>query len=277
MTMQVWESGCGWRSLSAVILASMALHGLILVSALWWSREVPRPRRVVTVEAICLTPGSGHAGGEAGSASSVKSQNTLQPQPPPPKPQPVKEKPKPRPVKPQPVPKVEEPPLPPALSIPRPSARTPVRPGPAAAAPTGSGSGRGEGVGGGQGAGRGTGPGSGSGTGSGPGLDPGPGSGAGDALKSYLTEVRRLLEQQKTYPLMARRQYREGVAVLKFTIGKDGEIAGHTIARSSGHEVLDGAAAEALQKVGRFPPLPAALGRSQLNIEVPLAFRLSEF
>jgi len=96
-------------------------------------------------------------------------------------------------------------------------------------------------------------------------------------LQSYLAQVRGLLEKQKTYPWMARRQHREGVVVIKFTIGQAGEIAGHTIARSSGHEVLDGAAAEALQKVGRFPPLPAALGRSQLNIQVPLAYRLSEF
>jgi protein TonB len=95
-------------------------------------------------------------------------------------------------------------------------------------------------------------------------------------LKGYLAQVRTLLEKQKTYPWMARRQHREGVVVLKFTIGQGGEIAAHAIARSSGHQVLDGAAAEALQKVGRFPPLPAVLGRSQLNIQVPLAFRLSE-
>jgi protein TonB len=89
--------------------------------------------------------------------------------------------------------------------------------------------------------------------------------------------VRRRLEEQKTYPWTARRQHREGVVVLKFTIGQGGEIAGHAIASSSGHEVLDGAAAEALHKVGRFPPLPPALGRPQLNIQVPLAFRLSDY
>lgn len=271
--MRVGDCGCGWKSWSAAILASVALHGLILVGALSWSLELPRPRRVVPVEAICLTTGSGHAGGGAGRASDVKPQVT--PQPPPPKPQPVKKKPKPALVKPAPVPQPVAPP--PSLAMVRPSTPAPARPGPVAAAPTGSGSARGQGMGAGQGAGRGSGPGSGTGTGSGPGTDPGPGSGAGIALKSYLAEVRRLLEQHKTYPWMARRQYREGVVVLKFTIGKDGEIAGHTVTRSSGHEILDGAAAEALQKVGRFPPLPAALGRSQLNIEVPLSFRLSGF
>jgi len=94
-------------------------------------------------------------------------------------------------------------------------------------------------------------------------------------LKAYLTEVHRLLEKQKDYPWMARRQRQEGLVVLRFTIGKDGDIAGQKIARSSGHEALDGAAHETLRKVGRFPPLPSSLGRSQLTIAVPLTFRLA--
>jgi protein TonB len=96
-------------------------------------------------------------------------------------------------------------------------------------------------------------------------------------LKSYLAEVRRMLEKQKKYPYAARRQHLEGVVVLKFTIAKGGEIAGHGVARSSGHSVLDGAAVEALKKVGRFSPLPPALNRSQLIIQVPLAFRLAAY
>lgn len=271
--MRIWESERGWQTWGLVILASVALHGLLLGSAFWWSKEAPRLRRVVPVEAICLTTGSGQAGGGAGLVSKVEPQAT--PQPPPPKPQPVKKKPKPRQV--QVAPRPPEIPPPPALSMPRPAAPAPARPAPVATAePAGSGSDRGTGVGSGQGAGQGTGASSGTGTGSGSGSSPGPGSGSGTALKSYLAEVRRLLEKHKTYPWMARRQHQEGMVVLKFTIGKEGEIAAHAIARSSGHEVLDGAAQETLRKVGRFPPLPATLGRAQLTIQVPLTFRLAE-
>jgi protein TonB len=266
MMAQVTETGWGWKPWSAVVLASVALHGLLLGGALLWSRELPPPRRVVPVEAICLTAGSGQAGGGAGQVSAVKPRAT--PQPPPPQPQPVKKKPKPkaklRRVRPAPPrPEIEPPP---ALALPRPAAVKAVRPGPLAAVPPGRGSGPGAGVGRGQGAGR----------GSGPGTNPGSGSGSGTALKSYLAQVRRLLEQHKTYPWMARRQHREGVVVLKFTIGKNGAIAGQAIARSSGHEVLDEAAQQTLHKVGRFPPLPATLGRSHLTIQVPLSFRLAE-
>ncbi|MCL4502616.1 MAG: energy transducer TonB [Deltaproteobacteria bacterium] len=270
MTIQASESEWGWKSWSAVVLASAALHGLLLGIALWWSREVPLPRRVVTVEAICLTTGSGHAGGGTGRVCEVKPQ--VPPQPQPPKPQAVKEKPKSRPLRTVSRPPEVEPP--PALSMPRPAAATP--PGPVAAALPGSGSGLGTGAGSGPGSGRGRGPGSGTDSGAGPGTEPGSGSGSGVALKSYLAEVRRLLERHKNYPWMARRQHREGVVVLKFTIGKDGAIADHAIASSSGHEILDSAAQETLRKVGRFPPLPAVLNRSQLTIQVPLTFRLAE-
>jgi protein TonB len=260
--MQLGKSDGGLKVWSPVILVSVAFHGLLLGGALLWSRETPRPRRVVEVAAICLTTGSGHAGGGVGRVHAVKPQ--IKPQP-----QPVKKKPRPQRVRER--PRRPEIPPPPALALARPSAPAPVRAVPAAAAAGGSGSGRG------LGAGRGTGPGSGLGAGSGPGSAPGSGTGAGTALKSYLAEVRRRLEKQKTYPWMARRQHLEGVVVLRFTIGKGGEIAGHQVGRSSGHEVLDDAAAGALQKVGRFPPLPPALGRSRLNIEVPLAFRLSDY
>jgi protein TonB len=270
--MQAWEAPEGWKSWTAVIIASVALHGLLLSCALWWDRATPPPRRVVEVATICLTAGSGHAGG-ASRAEVVKPQ--IKPLPPPPKPQPVKKKPQPQRL--QAVPRPPEIPPPPALSIPRPSAPQPAPAAAVAAAATGPATGRGRGSGSAQGSGRGSGPGSGLGAGSGPGSAPGSGSGAANALQSYLAEVRRRLEQQKTYPWTARRQHREGVVVLRFTIGRGGEIAGHTIARSSGHEVLDGAATAALEKVGRFPPLPAALGRTQLNIQVPLAFRLNDY
>jgi protein TonB len=267
MSLLVSESGWGWKPWSAVVLASVALHGLILGSALLWSRELPRLRRVVPVEAIYLTTGSGHAGGGPGRVTAAKPQVT--PQPPPPKPQQVKKKPKPKRVRAVSRPPEIEPPQ--ALALPRPAAVKPAHPGPVAAVAASPGSGRGTGAG----SGRGAGPGSGLGTGAGPGSNPGSGSGSSVALRNYLAKVRRLLEKHKSYPWIARRQHREGIVVLKFTIGKDGDIADYTIARSSGHEVLDGAAQDTLHQVGRFPPLPAALGRSRLTIEVPLSFRLA--
>lgn len=98
----------------------------------------------------------------------------------------------------------------------------------------------------------------------------------GNALQNYLAKVRRLLEQHKTYPPLARRRHEEGVVVVRFTIGAGGHIDVGGVARSSGHHLLDQAAQDTVKRVHRFPPLPPELGRDRLSIEVPLAFRLQE-
>ena len=94
-------------------------------------------------------------------------------------------------------------------------------------------------------------------------------------MQGYLLEVRRLLERQKGYPRMAQRLNIQGVVRLQFTIAADGSIHSTRLGRSSGHEVLDEAARKTVKKVGRFPPLPSALGREKLFVEIPLAFRLT--
>jgi protein TonB len=83
-----------------------------------------------------------------------------------------------------------------------------------------------------------------------------------------------LLEHQKNYPVMAQRLNIQGVAVLQFTIAADGRLLATNLCKSSGNDILDKAAQETVRKVGRFPPLPAGLGRQQLTVEIPLAYRL---
>lgn len=253
------------------VLGSVIFHTLIIGTVILAFHERPsKPRVVVPIEAVTLVPfKTGPKGGGGGRPAPVSKPEAVAEKPAlPPKAKPkVKHQRHKAKLAPQPEP-TPAPVVP--TSAPAPAIGKAKTTGTAVASSrigaTGvSGSGQG-----GQGGGRGTG----SGGGVGPGQ--GHGSGSGSVLQGYLREVRRLLEKHKTYPWMARRQHREGVVVLKFTIGRDGEIAHRQIARSSGHEVLDDAAQETLLKVGRFPPLPPALGRSHLNIQVPLAFRLNE-
>ena len=123
------------------------------------------------------------------------------------------------------------------------------------------------------GSGSGTGSGTGVGTGTGAGGS-GAGSGTGPVLKSYLQQVRSLLDQNKHYPALARRQHQEGVVVLRFTIAACGRIEATQLLRSSGHSLLDQEALETVRRVKSFPPFPPALNRERLTIELPLAFRL---
>lgn len=262
-----------WRVWPAALAGSLALHVLLLAGIAWWrGGPPPQPRQVVPIEAILLTqmsPGPAGGGGTpAGPAAEEEAPKPPAP-PPPPKPQ-VKPRPQPRPQ----VRRAPEPP--PAMALPRPAA--PPTPAPKAAAPpapaeltaraggsVASGSGGGAGGSGG-GTGGGHGPGSGTGVGA--------GMGTGNPLAAYLQEVRRLLERHKEYPLLARQMHLEGVAVVQFTIAADGRLEGAGLKRSSGHGLLDQAARDTVRRVGRFPPLPAALGRDRLALAIPISFRL---
>jgi periplasmic protein TonB len=274
-----WDS----RSTNAWgMLGSVLVHALIVTAVLVAYREKPsRPRVVVPVETVTLVPykpGSRGGGGSPGPVS--------RPEPVAPKsaPAPVPSKPQAKP-KPQPQPKLKTKPVLPtpvpakAPVIPTPMApaiapKAPASPAPAFASQSrpsrgtgGSGSRAGTGQGG-SGGGRGTGSGGGSGMGQ------GPGTGSGSALQDYLRQIRRLLEQHKEYPWMARSRNIQGVVVMVFTLGSGGQVESHRISQSSGQEVLDEAAQKTIQRVGKFPPLPAAINREKLTIEIPIAFRL---
>lgn len=258
------------------LLGSLVIHSLLLAMALSWKSQAPlKARCIVPVEPIILTEVSpGPTGGGGGQPAEVPKAAPLAPKPiPKPKPKPTPK----RRFKPQVRKKVKKtkrvavtatpPPLALALPKPAPLSKGPTPGGASATLRRSYGTGSGQGGSGG-GRGRGSGPGLGRGQ--------GPGSGAGSLLSGYLQKIRRLLERQKAYPRMARRLHLQGVAVLQFTIAADGRIETTRLKRSSGHGLLDTAAQETVRRVGKFPPIPAALGRKRLSIRIPLAFRLTD-
>jgi protein TonB len=91
----------------------------------------------------------------------------------------------------------------------------------------------------------------------------------GPTVAQRLEEIRRRLQAALYYPPIARRQGVEGVAWVRFEIGRDGAPHDVALARSSGHPVLDRAARRTVDRVGR---LPWVYGR----IEVPIRFSLRD-
>lgn len=98
--------------------------------------------------------------------------------------------------------------------------------------------------------------------------------GATDVLRAYLAGVRARIEGAKRYPRWARRRGIEGEVAVRFRIGPGGELLGAEVTRSSGMDVLDRAAVEAVEAAAPFPPVPDAAGRAPLPVEVRLAFVL---
>lgn len=94
------------------------------------------------------------------------------------------------------------------------------------------------------------------------------------AESNYLAELRQAILRNQRYPEQARRRGAEGLALLTFVIQADGQIDQVRLTHSSGDQALDQAAISALATLGRFKPIPPAIGRATWPLRVPIRFNL---
>ncbi|MGB5833159.1 MAG: energy transducer TonB, partial [Thiohalocapsa sp.] len=95
------------------------------------------------------------------------------------------------------------------------------------------------------------------------------------ALESrYLREVQRAIARKRRYPQNARRRGEAGTAVVSFVVERGGTITDIRLAQSSGSTRLDAAALNTLKRLGRFKPIPQAIGRNRWPMRVPIRFAL---
>lgn len=91
----------------------------------------------------------------------------------------------------------------------------------------------------------------------------------GPSVEERLATIRDRVQAAVEYPPLARERGLEGVAHVRFAIERSGRPVGVDVARSSGHRLLDRAAAKS---VDRAAPLPWVYGR----VEVPVRFDLDD-
>lgn len=85
------------------------------------------------------------------------------------------------------------------------------------------------------------------------------------AVASYASLVAGEVHRRRYYPEEARRDGVTGTVVVAFTIGPNGSVTTHSIARSSGHAVLD-AAVRAMMGGMRLPPPPGGVFRAVVPV-----------
>lgn len=78
------------------------------------------------------------------------------------------------------------------------------------------------------------------------------------------------IERKKRFPPSARG--RSGAVSLTLTVTANGTLQSAQVSRSSGHAALDGAAMQAVQRAGRFPAAPAALGKGPFRLTLKIRF-----
>lgn len=93
-------------------------------------------------------------------------------------------------------------------------------------------------------------------------------------IRGYFGQISAWIDANKDYPTEVKKKRQQGTVVVRFTIGRDGQLLASTIKQSSGHVLLDQAALETLARAAPFPPIPEFLGRETLSIAVPIDYAL---
>jgi periplasmic protein TonB len=89
-----------------------------------------------------------------------------------------------------------------------------------------------------------------------------------------VSEVEYLTPPRATYPPLARRKRQEGVVIVKAVVDVGGHASHVEVERSSGHELLDHAACEAVKRTRFRPHVENGVARAML-VTVPIEFRLN--
>ena len=93
-------------------------------------------------------------------------------------------------------------------------------------------------------------------------------------IRGYFGQISAWIDANKDYPTEVKKKRQQGTVVVRFTIGRDGQLLASTIKQSSGHVLLDQAALETLARAAPFPPIPEFVGRETLSIAVPIDYTL---
>jgi protein TonB len=99
--------------------------------------------------------------------------------------------------------------------------------------------------------------------------------GAQDSIQAYLAQVFAALEQQKYYPVSARRRGVSGRVVLQFIILPDGQVVEPHITEPQGPSPFAEAALTALRRASPLPAFPSTLRQARLRVEVPMIYNLT--
>lgn len=105
--------------------------------------------------------------------------------------------------------------------------------------------------------------------------DPNSSSSSSSSAASLAAHIKLELARHFNYPPQAVRRGWQGIVLLGFRIGIDGDIEAIHVAQSSGHALLDHAALGALSKIHKVS-LDNGQLRAALDLQLPVVYRLEE-
>jgi len=90
----------------------------------------------------------------------------------------------------------------------------------------------------------------------------------------YTKVIKERIRNHWVYPLSARQDHTQGSLLVIFRLDRGGDLIDCSIAKSSGHEILDTHALEAIRSATPFPPFPEKITVQFLNIHASFAYQL---
>jgi protein TonB len=92
------------------------------------------------------------------------------------------------------------------------------------------------------------------------------------SLSSYQSKLVAHLRRYRTYPAAARSKRLQGTALVSFTINSGGRVVGVSLAKGTGHSILDREAVAMVRRASPFPAIPPNMGKSQVTVRAPIRF-----
>ena len=106
------------------------------------------------------------------------------------------------------------------------------------------------------------------------GIETGVASGTSQAeMNRYVTTLFTMIDAKKQYPPQSMQRHEEGTVVVRIKIAADGTLIDVTSPTTDPHRLVD-ASLDAVRKAAPFPALPASLGKSEAEFEVPVNYKL---
>lgn len=97
---------------------------------------------------------------------------------------------------------------------------------------------------------------------------------AAAAMPGYREKLAAHLARYKEYPSAAKAAGEQGVALLSFTVSRDGRVLASRLARSSGHGALDAETMAMIRRAQPLPSFPPEIKRASMSFTVPVRFSL---
>ena len=108
-----------------------------------------------------------------------------------------------------------------------------------------------------------------------PAPSPAPAAGSAPVISAdYRRALSVWLERNKIYPDGARRRREEGSAVLRFRIGRYGQVLSYHLVRTTGYAELD-AGIDQMMRGATLPPFPTSMVQADITVSVSIRFNLS--